>query len=103
MARSREAPPQGPYLTLTIPEALSLPKSAAPERQRYEHVVDLLEHRAKHQADTVAVGFSELKEEGTQEWTCRTISASGNALVLVMPPPDPLYIRTAQPTARSHP
>lgn len=73
MTRSGKPTQQGPYLTLTIPEALSLPKPAAPEKQRYEHVVDLLEHRAKHQADKVTVGFSELDDEGGR-WRCSTIS-----------------------------
>ncbi|PWN23457.1 acetyl-CoA synthetase-like protein [Microstroma glucosiphilum] len=67
-----------PYLTLNIPQALSLPEPEAPEKKRYDSVWDLFLHRANHELkDQVAAGFAELHEETGEDggnWGCTSLT-----------------------------
>lgn len=70
MTESR-SPENPPYLTLTISQALSLPPPAAPEPPHHDSVNHMLDNRARHMPDQLAVGFTSLSS-GT--WGCRTLT-----------------------------
>ncbi|GAC93570.1 NRPS-like enzyme [Pseudozyma hubeiensis SY62] len=61
-----------PYLTLTISQALSLPPPPAPEPKHHVSVNSMLDERAYHMPDHLAVGFTKLTSGGT--WTCQTLT-----------------------------
>lgn len=62
-----------PYLTLSIPQALSLPPPSHPEQATWDSITDVLDHRARYQGDQVACGFAEkILQEGT--WHTSTLS-----------------------------
>ncbi|KAJ9479135.1 NRPS-like enzyme [Pseudozyma hubeiensis] len=61
-----------PYLTLTISQALSLPPPQAPEPKHHDSVNSMLDERARHMSDHLAVGFTQLASGGT--WTCQTLT-----------------------------
>ena len=63
-----------PYLTLSVPQALSLPDPPLPEKREYINVLDLFEHRAKHQSDVIAAGFAEPRSDREGSWRCTTLS-----------------------------
>lgn len=76
----QEHGPQAPYLTLSIPQALSLPAPPEPEQRDYPDLLALIRHRAKYQGDRLAVGFAETVDESASEWSCSTLSESTIAL-----------------------
>lgn len=73
-----EDTPRPPYLTLSIPQALSLPEPAAPEVQRWQTIIELLGHRAAHQESQVAAGFAELQDAASGQWKASTLSEPSN-------------------------
>lgn len=64
-------PPPTPYLTLTVPQALSLPDPQEPERREYGTLVELFEHRAKFQGSQTAAGFQQPESNG---WVTHRLS-----------------------------
>lgn len=69
-----QAPPI-PYLTLNIPQALSLPEPQTPERRTYTSIIDLLDHRSRHgYRDSVAAGFAEPEQDDERQWTCSALT-----------------------------
>ncbi|TKY85748.1 hypothetical protein EX895_005288 [Sporisorium graminicola] len=66
------SPGKPPYLTLTISQALSLPPPPAPEPKQHDSVNAMLDERARHMPEQLAVGFTQLTADGA--WTCRTLT-----------------------------
>ncbi|EST05556.1 Acyl carrier protein-like protein [Kalmanozyma brasiliensis GHG001] len=67
------SPDNPPYLTLTISQALSLPPPPAPEPAQHESVNAMLDARARHMPDVLAVGFTHLS---SGSWGCHTLTYS---------------------------
>ncbi|PWY99767.1 acetyl-CoA synthetase-like protein [Testicularia cyperi] len=67
---SEERPP---YLTLTITQALSLPDPPHPEPRQHADVNSMLDFRATHSPDLLAVGFTSLSKSSS-EWNCTTLT-----------------------------
>ncbi|CDR99470.1 related to LYS2-L-aminoadipate-semialdehyde dehydrogenase, large subunit [Sporisorium scitamineum] len=70
--RESISPDRPPYLTLTISQALSFPSPPAPEPKHHDSVNSMLDERARHMPDQLAVGFTQLNADGA--WTCRTLT-----------------------------
>lgn len=66
------SPNNPPYLTLTISQALSLPPPPSPEPRQHDSVNSMLDSRAIHMPDKLAVGFTYLTSDS--KWKCHTLT-----------------------------
>ena len=58
-----------PYLSLSVSQAAELPEPVHPEPPNHSTFTSLLQHRATHQAEQIAVGFPQLKGEDCLTFT----------------------------------
>ncbi|PWN34527.1 acetyl-CoA synthetase-like protein, partial [Meira miltonrushii] len=99
-----------PYLTLNVPQMVKgLPDPQSPEPRRHENVLSMLDHRANHSSDRIAVGFPSILENKCMQWTYKdlmTISlrmarqiadqlqapAEGQQIVAIIAPSGPFFL-----------
>ncbi|PWN45585.1 acetyl-CoA synthetase-like protein [Ceraceosorus guamensis] len=74
-----------PYLSLSVGQAHSYLKAPdAPEPADHGTLVALLKHRARHQANHVAVGFPDFSKGSCLEWTYRDLDRIASSLAMVL-------------------
>lgn len=102
-----------PYLTLNVPQMVrGLPNPQSPELRRYDNVISMLDHRAKHSGDRVAVGFPSIQDKTCIQWTysdLKTVSlrmarqiadqlqthSQGQQIVAIIAPSGPFFLAHA--------